>query len=308
MRILVTGGAGFIASHIVDRYIELGHTVSVVDDLSTGSRENLNLEATFYEVDIRDSDALDAVFKRERPDVVNHHAAQIDVRRSTREPAFDAEVNIVGSINILEAMVRNGVRRIIYASTGGAIYGEPELLPVTEEHPVRPISQYGISKHTVEHYLYLYSCNYGLEYVSLRYPNLYGPRQNPKGEAGVVAIFTALMLEGKTPTIYGDGEQLRDYVYVGDVVDANVEALERGSNICVNIGTGVGVSVNRIFAELAEITGFGGEVEYKPARKGEVKRIYLDPARARELLGWSAKTSLRDGLRLTVEHLKKRLV
>ena len=308
MRILVTGGAGFIASHIVDRYIELGHTVSVVDDLSTGSRENLNLEATFYEVDIRDSDALDAVFKREKPDVVNHHAAQIDVRRSTRDPVFDAEVNIVGSINILEAMVRNGVKRIIYASTGGAIYGEPEWLPVTEEHPARPISQYGISKHTVEHYLYLYSCNYGLEYVSLRYPNLYGPRQNPRGEAGVVSIFTALMLKGVTPTIYGDGEQLRDYVYVDDVVDANVVALERGSNISVNIGTGVGVSVNRIFAELAEITGFGGEAEYKPARKGEVKRIYLDPTRARELLGWSAKTSLRDGLRLTVEYLKKRSV
>lgn len=305
MRVLVTGGAGFIASHIVDRYLELGHTVSVVDDLSTGRRRNINPKALFYEVDIRDFDAVDDVFKREKPDVVNHHAAQIDVRLSVTDPCFDADVNIIGSVNLLEAMVKHGVRRMIYASTGGAVYGNPQHLPVTEQHPVNPISQYGISKHTVEHYLCLYSHNYGIEYVSLRYSNIFGPRQDPNRKAGVVAIFAALMLKGEVPVIYGDGESIRDYLYVDDVVDANVEALKRGTNCCLNIGSGEGTSVNEIFEELAEITGFDRRAIHRAERKGEVRRIYLDATLAGELLGWSPKTTLKEGLRLTVEHLRK---
>jgi UDP-glucose 4-epimerase len=213
VKILVTGGAGFIGSHVVDTFLNNGHEVVVVDDLSTGRRSNLNPAATFYQVDIR-SPQMDEIFEAERPQFVDHHAAQMDVRRSIEDPLFDADVNVLGSIKLIELAKKYGVKRFIYISTGGAVYGEPEYLPCDELHPVNPICPYGASKHTVEHYLYMYKENYDLDYVVLRYPNVYGPRQDPHGEAGVVAIFTGQMLEGEQVVINGDGEKQRVFVYV----------------------------------------------------------------------------------------------
>ncbi|MGB2885793.1 MAG: NAD-dependent epimerase/dehydratase family protein, partial [Dehalococcoidia bacterium] len=229
MKILFTGGAGFIGSNVVDALIDLGHEVVVVDNLSTGFRQNINPNAKFYQLSIRDKE-LSEVFEREKPELVNHHAAQIDVRKSADDPISDAEDNILGSLNLITNCVQFGVKRVIYASTGGAIYGEAQYLPADENHPVNPISQYGISKHTVEHYLYLYSTLYELDYVILRYANVYGPRQNPFGEAGVVAIFATQMLTGKQPTIFGPGDKTRDYIHVSDVTEANILALDRGKN------------------------------------------------------------------------------
>jgi UDP-glucose 4-epimerase len=214
-KILVTGGAGFIGSHVVDLFLEQGYEVVILDDLSTGRASNLNPQAKFYQMDIR-SPEVRSVFDAERPDYVSHHAAQMDVRRSVAQPLFDADVNIVGSINLIECAKDFGVKRFVYISTGGAVYGEPERLPCDEAHPINPICQYGASKHTVEHYLYMYHVNYGLKYTVLRYPNVFGPRQDPHGEAGVVAIFTGKMLSGEPVVVNGDGEQTRDFVYVGD--------------------------------------------------------------------------------------------
>ncbi len=219
-RVLVTGGAGFIGSHVVDRLVAAGHDVAVVDNLATGRRANLNPAARFYELDIRDP-ALGTVVERERPAVISHHAAQVDVRRSTADPLYDADVNILGSLNVLKVAVEHGVRKVIYISTGGAVYGEPEYLPVDEDHPIHPLCEYGASKHAVEHYLYMYAENYDLDYTVLRYPNVYGPRQDPHGEAGVVAIFSQKMLKGETCTINGDGTQERDFLYVADCARAN---------------------------------------------------------------------------------------
>ncbi len=299
-KILVTGGAGFIGSSVVDRLIKEGHKVVVVDDLSTGFRRNLNKQAKFYEIDIRDR-GMEEIFRKEKFDYVIHHAAQMDVRRSTKEPEFDAEVNILGSLNLILNSHKYGVKKFIYASTGGAIYGEAEYLPADEKHPVNPLCQYGVSKHTVEHYLYLYKTLYGLNYTVLRYPNVFGPRQNPKGEAGVNAIFIGLMLKGKRPTIFGDGEQLRDYTYVDDVVESNLLALEKGADEILNIGTGVGVSVNQIFEMLAKILSFKEKPIYAPPREGEIQRIYLDATRARDVLGWRPRVSFEEGLERTVE-------
>ncbi len=305
-KILVTGGAGFIGSNVVDRLIKEGHKVVVIDDLSTGFKRNLNKQAKFYEMDIRDR-GMEDVFKKEKFDYVIHHAAQMDVRRSTKEPEFDAEVNILGSLNLILNSQKFGVKKFIYASTGGAIYGEAKYLPADEKHPVNPLCQYGISKHTVEHYLYLYKALYGLNYTVLRYPNVFGPRQNPEiNEAGVNSIFIGLMLKGKKPTIFGDGEQVRDYVYVDDIVEANLSALEKGTNEILNIGTGVGVSVNQIFEMLAKILGFKEKAIYAPPREGEILRIYLDATRARDVLGWRPKVSFGDGLKRTVEWWRKR--
>jgi UDP-glucose 4-epimerase len=232
MKILVTGGAGFIGSHVVDAYLELGHEVVVVDNLSSGSIENLNPKAKFYKMDIRDSDIED-LFKNEKPDIVNHHAAQMDVRKSVEDPIYDADVNIIGSLNLLQNCIRYGVKKFIFASTGGAIYGEQDYFPADEEHPTRPLSPYGVAKLTVEKYLYFYKEVHGLNYVVLRYANIYGPRQNPHGEAGVVAIFTSKMLKGEQPVINGDGFQTRDYTFVGDVVRANVLALNYDKVRCL---------------------------------------------------------------------------
>ena len=304
MRILVTGGAGFIGSHIVDAFIGAGHQVAVVDNLNTGKLANLNPAASFFQVDIRDSAGLDRVFEQVQPEVISHQAALADVRGSLREPDAYAEVNIIGSIRLLELARQHGVRKVIYASTGGAVYGEPEYVPVREDHAINPLDPYGASKHTAEHYLFLYRHNYGLDYASLRYPNVYGPRQDPHGEAGVVAIFTGKMLAGETCTINGDGTQQRDFVYVGDVARANLLAATNGSGI-YNIGSGVGTDVNTIFAGLKQAAGYAQDALYGPAKLGEVYKIYLDASRARRELGWESTVSVVDGLRRTVEYFQQ---
>ena len=304
MKILVTGGAGFIGSNLVDALIGTDHDVVVVDNLSSGLRKNLNPKAKFYEMDIRDK-KLSEVFEHEKPDTVNHHAAQIDVRKSGEDPIADAEANILGSLNVITNCVRFGVKRVVYASTGGAIYGDPQYLPANENHPINPISQYGVSKHTVEHYLHLYSVVNGLNYVILRYSNVFGPRQNPYGEAGVVAIFAIQMLTGKQPTIFGPGDKTRDYAHVSDIVKANIVALDKGKNAIYNIGTGVETSDQEIFDTLASVLGYKGKPIYAPVRKGEVYRIALDCSKARKELGWSPKLSLKEGIALTAEYYRK---
>lgn len=301
MRILVTGGAGFIGSNVADRFVALGHEVAVFDNLSSGFREFVPPKAKLYLGDLADAAAVEAAVADFRPDVVDHHAAQIDVRKSVADPVFDARVNILGTIGLLQACVAHGVKKLVYASTGGALYGEGRRLPAPEDHPVNPEAPYGASKHTVEHYLYIWKLLHGLDYTVLRYPNVYGPRQNPHGEAGVNAIFIGLMLAGQSPKIFGDGTAVRDYLYVDDVVEANALALERGSGEMVNIGTGVGTSVNDIVRELKAIIGFAGDAIHLPARPGEVQRIYLDATRAKSVLGWTPKVSFRDGLARTVE-------
>ena len=304
MKVLVTGGAGFIGSHVVDLFIESGYEVVVVDNLSTGRVSNLNPKATFYPLDIRSPQLAD-VFKKERPDIVDHHAAQMDVRRSTYEPIYDADVNILGSINLIECAKTYEVDHFVYISTGGAVYGEPEYLPCDEEHPIKPICQYGASKHTVEHYLYMYNYNYGLNYTVLRYPNVYGPRQDPKGEAGVVAIFTGQMLAGEQIVINGDGEQERDFVYVEDCARANLMAVSgRGANGIYNLGFGKPNSVNDIYMNLKDITGYERDAIYGPAKVGETRRIFLDAGKAQTELGWQPMVELYDGLEKTVNYFK----
>lgn len=304
MRVLVTGGAGFIASHVAEGFLAAGHEVAVLDNLSTGFRHNVPKDATFFEVDIRDAAGVEKVIGAFRPDIVDHHAAQMDVRKSLLDPVFDAESNIVGSINIITSAMKHKVKKIIYISTGGAVYGEPKFLPVTEQHSINPECAYGISKHTVEHYLELYRILYDLRFTVLRYPNVFGPRQNPHGEAGVIAIFAGLFLEGKTPTIFGDGEQLRDYVYVSDCVRANVLAAEAGDGEILNIGSGVGTSVNVLFKEIAELADSKAAPIYAPPRTGEIQAVYLDATRAANILKWKPEVKLTDGLRKTWDWCK----
>lgn len=303
-KVLVTGGAGFIGSHIVDRYIREGYTVALIDDLSTGFKENINSKAKFYPADICDATRMREIFQAEKPDYVNHHAAQIDVRKSVSDPYFDARTNIFGSMNLIIEAVRAGVEKFIYISSGGAVYGEPESLPVDETYPVNPMSPYGVSKHAVEHYLYLYSHNAGLKYTVLRYANVYGPRQNPHGEAGVVAIFTEKMLRGESPTIFGTGKQSRDYVYVEDVVQANMLCMESGSGGIYNLGTGQEASVIELFELLKKIIGFNKEPTYAAARTGEIERIALDAKKAIRELGWKPQHSLEEGLGKTVAYFR----
>lgn len=303
-KIMVTGGAGFIGSHVVELFVSKGYEVVILDDLSTGRASNLHPAAGFYQMDIRDP-KIREVFEIERPDYISHHAAQMDVRRSVAQPLFDADVNILGSINLIECAKEFGIKHFVYISTGGAVYGEPERLPCDENHPINPICQYGASKHTVEHYLYMYNVNYGLNYTVLRYPNVFGPRQDPHGEAGVVAIFTGKMLLGEPVTIYGDGEQTRDFVYVGDCAQANYLALtvEHQTGI-YNIGWGRPTSINEIFTNLAKITSYTQSVSYGPAKVGETRHIYLDASKANRELGWAPTSSLEEGLRETVEYFK----
>ncbi len=305
MNILVTGGAGFIASHVVDAYVQRGHRVSIIDNLSTGRRKNLNPAATFHEFDIRDTSAIGEIFQRERFDVVNHHAAQIDVRRSVADPMYDASVNIVGGVGLLELCMKTGVKKFIFSSTGGAIYGEQDYFPADEQHPTRPISPYGVAKLSTEHYLLYYKVVYNLDYVVLRYGNVYGPRQNPEGEAGVIAIFTDKLLDGKQPVINGDGRQTRDYVYVGDVVRANVAALDFQGSDVFNIGTGKETDVNRLFEELRRFSRSDAVEQHGPAKKGEQQRSVLDARKAEKLLGWSSMVDIQEGLKRTVEHFKQ---
>lgn len=299
MKVLVTGGAGFIGSHVVDAYVGAGHEVVVVDNLTTGRRAHVNPQSRFHEVDIR-SDALRTVFERERPEIVNHHAAQASVVASVQNPRLDAEINIVGTLHLFALCAEFGVRRIVYASTGGAIYGDPEHLPVDEAHPVRPLAPYGISKLTGEAYLRFFG-ETGISWAILRYANVYGPRQDPYGEAGVVAIFARAMLEGRRPTIFGDGTQTRDFVYVEDVANANLRATDVSTADIANVSTGLETPVNDIYHHLAHLTGFQERAISAPPRRGEVYRIVLSPARARQWLGWIPQTSLLEGLHRTVE-------
>jgi UDP-glucose 4-epimerase len=306
MRILVTGGAGFIGSHIVDAYIEAGHSVAVVDDLSTGHREQVHPRARFYQADVTKAEELARIFASERPEVVSHQAAQKSVRLSVEDPAADAKINILGTLHLLELCRRSGVAHVLFASTGGAIYGDAEQIPTPEETPAWPISPYGIAKLTVEHYLYYYLHQYGLTYTALRYANVYGPRQDPHGEAGVVAIFVERLLAGETPVIYGDGTQTRDYVYVGDVAAANRRALETRAAGAYNVGTGIETTVNELYAALTEAVGVSRPAEYAAPRPGEQRRSALDARRAAETLDWRPQVSLPEGVRRTVDHFRSK--
>ncbi len=304
MKILVTGGAGFIAGHIVDAYVAAGHEVVVLDDLSTGKRANLNPAARVYEMDIRSPDVRE-VFERERPEVLNHHAAQMDVRRSVADPVFDAQVNLVGLLNLLEHGRVCGLQRVLFASSGGTVYGEQETFPADETHGTAPVSPYGVAKLASERYLYFYRTAYNIPYIAFRYANIYGPRQNPHGEAGVIAIFTTKLLKGEEPVINGDGRQTRDYVFIADVVRANVLGLE--SDFCgeLNIGTGQEVDVNTLFQRLCQETGSQAPERHGPAKPGEQARSVLNARQARAVLGWEPQVSLADGLHRTVEWFRQ---
>jgi len=304
MRILITGGAGFIGSHIADACLAAGHSVTIVDDLSTGRMRNVPPAAAFVKADIRDREALAAVFRDGKFDVVNHQAAQMDVRHSVNDPAHDASVNIVGMLTLLETAREHGVRRVIFASSGGAMYGEQDVFPAAEDHPARPISPYGVAKLTTEKYLYYYDAVHGIKAVCLRYANVYGPRQNPEGEAGVVAIFTGRMLRGEQPLINGEGTQTRDYVYVGDVARANLLALGVRGSAAFNIGTGRETDVNTIFRVLVRLTGSRAAERHGPAKAGEQLRSVLDVRAAAAGLGWAPQVTLDEGLARTVEYFR----
>jgi UDP-glucose 4-epimerase len=307
VNILVTGGAGFIGSHVVDVYVNGGHNVIVIDDLSSGVRENVNPKAEFHQLDIRSAD-VEQLFRRHKIDVVNHHAAQMDVRRSVSDPKFDASVNVLGGLTIFEAARQFGVKKIIFSSTGGAIYGEQDYFPADEEHPVRPLSPYGITKLVTEKYLFYYKQVHGIEHVVLRYANVYGPRQNPHGEAGVVAIFAKKLLKGESPVINGDGKQTRDYTFVGDVVKASVLALNYpGSNI-FNIGTGIETDVNELFRILRGWLNPTCAENHGPAKQGEQRRSVISYKKIERELGWKPLVELSEGLRLTAEYFKKKFL
>lgn len=304
MKIVITGGAGFIGSHIVDAYIAEGHQVYVIDDLSSGDRRNLNPKAVFHSMDILDP-GLHPLLDDISPDVVNHHAAQMDVRRSVDDPLLDARINILGLIRLLEGCKRLKVKRVIYASSGGAVYGEQETFPALEDHPKRPESPYGISKLTGEYYLNYYQRAFAIPSVWLRYANVYGPRQRADGEAGVIAIFIHHLLDGRSPKINGDGKQTRDYVYIGDVVAANLLALESPYTGALNIGTGNETDVLSLFELLRKKMGLQVAALHGAAKTGEQRRSSLDSSRAREKLGWSPRTTLGQGLGKTIEYYRR---
>jgi UDP-glucose 4-epimerase len=305
MNIMVTGGAGFIGSHVADACIGRGHRVLVIDDLSMGRKENIHPAAEFVQIDIR-SPRLRDLFQGRKFDAVFHLAAQMDVRKSVEDPVADADVNILGTLNLLQNCLVNRVGKFIFASTGGAIYGEQETFPANEQHPLQPVSPYGISKLSVEKYLYYYQGMLGLRSVALRYGNVYGPRQNPHGEAGVIAIFSSRMLAGQQPVINGDGGQTRDYVFVGDVVAANLLALELDRTGAFNIGTGIETSVNELFRMLRALAQVECPENHGAPKTGEQRRSVLDASRARQQLGWSPQVNLAEGLRQTVEYFRGR--
>jgi UDP-glucose 4-epimerase len=335
--VLVTGGAGFIGSHIVDLLTENNYKVVIVDDLSSGREENINQKARFYKLNITDQKRLIEVFKQEKPDYVCHEAAQISVSFSVRDPLFDAQTNILGSLNLLQCCVNHQVKGIVFASSGGTIYGEPEHFPISEDCPFRPQSPYGIGKVAIEHYLDFYQKNCHLPYVALRYGNVYGPRQDPYGEAGVIAIFIEKMLRGEIPTINGDGEYIRDYIYVEDVAQANLLALQNMVKLSkvvqekekakekekevkaktepepeiklngFNLGTGRGVSVNEIFSFLKKIIKFPHPANYGPPRAGDLRKNVLNCRLISEVLGWQPQFNFSEGLEKTVNWFKENI-
>ncbi len=304
MRALVTGGAGFIGSNLADALIAAGHQVAVLDDLSRGRRSQVPEGAHFVEADVNDD--LTTVVSTIRPEVVFHHAAQIDVRRSVSEPLVDTRINVLGMVNLLQACAGSGVRRVVFASSGGAIYGDTALVPTAEDHPLRPASPYGAAKAAAELYGGVYAQLTGLEFVALRYANVYGPRQDPHGEAGVVAIFSRQLLQDQVVTINGDGTQTRDYVYVGDVVTANLEAITAPPGT-YNVGTGVETDVNELYRRLEAVAGITAPALHGPAKAGEQQRSCLDPSRAASALGWRPRTSLDAGLQATVGYFREML-
>lgn len=303
MKVLVTGGAGFIGSHIVDALVQRGIEVVIVDNLPTASEQNINIRAKFYRLSICDN-KLRRVFEQERPQAVSHQAAQTAVTRSVADPVFDAQVNILGSLNVISNCLSFGIKKMVYASSCAA-YGEPQYLPVDEKHPINPISYYGVSKHTVEHYLYLCHVLYGLNYIVLRYANVYGPRQNPK--AGVVAIFARKMLSGEQPIIFGSGDKSRDYIYVSDVVRANLLAMDSMKSGVYNIGTGEGTSDQRIFDTISREFGYEDTAHYAPERAGEIKQICVDYTKAMKELEWMPQVTLEEGITKTAEYYRSQL-
>jgi UDP-glucose 4-epimerase len=300
---MITGGAGFIGSHVADMLLDNGHAVVIVDDLSNGKKENINPRAAFYHISILDS-GLAEIFRKEGPEVVIHHAAQISVRESVKDPLHDMEINIKGSVQLLEHCKNNQVRKVIFSSTGGALYGEQDYFPADENHPMRPLSPYAIAKLSVEKYLFFYFTTHRLPYTALRYANVYGPRQDPFGEAGVVAIFSQKMLKGDQPTINGDGNQTRDFVYVGDVARANLLALQHEVTGEINIGTGVETSINTIFNEIRSLVAPGTPEVHGPAMPGEQLRSVLSYQKARTVLGWEPTMPLTEGLKHTVDFFR----
>lgn len=302
MKILVTGGAGFIGSHIVDAYVAEGHEVSVLDNLSSGKKEYVNKKALFFHGDVTDRARTEEVVAQIKPDIINHHAAQMSVRKSVEDPVFDATINVIGLLNLLESARVSGVKKIVFASSGGAVYGDAKKIPTPDDYvPAEPLSPYGITKFISEHYLRFYHQTYQIPYVALRYANVYGPRQNPHGEAGVIAIFVKKFLAGEQPVINGDGEQTRDYVYVGDLVEANVRAAHTSYTGTCNIGTGKETDVLGIVRELRNLLQSSVEAVHGTAKPGEQRRSCLDVSRAKEMLGWSPKTMLKEGLQKTTQ-------
>jgi UDP-glucose 4-epimerase len=303
MKILITGGAGFIGSHIVDILIEKGHEVVVIDNLITGKKENLNENSKFYNFDITED--INYIFEKEKPEIVIHAAAQVMLRKSLEDPLLDARTNILGTINVLEACRRNNVKKIIYTSTGGARVGEPEYLPVDEKHPLNPCSPYGISKHTAEHYVWMYNHLYGLDYLIFCFGNVYGPRDDPESKR-VTSIFSYQMLNGETPKIFGDGNQTRDFIYVCDLADFIVESMDkRPEHKLFHLANGVQISINEIFQILRELCDFNKDAKHVAPVKGEVRDILLDTSLSKKELGWKPKTSFEEGLKQTVEYFKR---
>jgi UDP-glucose 4-epimerase len=305
MKTLVTGGAGFIGSNLVDLLIQNDHDVIIIDNLLTGKEANLNGNAKFYNADVRNKLDLDKIFKKENPEIIFHLAAQVDVQKAIKDPYFDAQINILGSLNVLELAKKYNIKKIIYSNSGGAGSGEPQYLPIDEDHPIKPMSHYGVGKHTAEHYLDVYRELYGLTYTSLRYANIYGPRQDPYGEGGVVAIFSNKLLHNEQPKIFGDGNQTRDFMYVGDVAKVNLLCIDSADNKILNVGTGVEITINDLFNKVKKITKSNLDPIYLDKRPGDIYRSVFNIDKLKRELNYEPRTSLEDGLIKTIEYFNQ---